>query len=239
MSDQSLIAANAARWQKAKATRDFSSVARKLVLNKDRYQAIAKNVLTPWWAIAVIHEREASGDFSRNIAQGDPWNQVSTHVPKGRGPFSSFEAAAKDALLNCDPRAGTWTDWSPGGTFTILEKYNGLGYANRGLPSPYIWSGTDQYVKGKYVADDVFDPNAVDQQLGCAGLVMAMRKIDPSIKFADEKPPVVQPKHAAGIAAIVAAIAAALQAHSTEVIVGVLVAGVVVALLLHLFWPKK
>lgn len=26
-----------------------------------------------------------------------------------------------------------------------LEQYNGLGYAARGRPSPYIWSGTDQY----------------------------------------------------------------------------------------------
>jgi hypothetical protein len=36
----------------------------------------------------------------------------------------------------------------PGGALTLLEQYNGLGYANRGLPSPYIWSGTDRYLKG-------------------------------------------------------------------------------------------
>jgi hypothetical protein len=66
----------------------------------------------------------------------------------------------------------------------MLEQYNGLGYAGRGLPSPYVWSGTDQYHTGKYIHDGVFDPNEVDQQLGCAGILMAMMQIDPSITFA-------------------------------------------------------
>lgn len=66
---------------------------------------------------------------------------------------------------------------------TLLEQYNGLGYAAKGLPSPYVWSGTDQYRSGKYVADHVFDPNVVDNQLGCAGLIKAMMLIDPSIVF--------------------------------------------------------
>jgi len=60
-------------------------------------------------------------------------------------------------------------DWSIGGILTLLEQYNGLGYASRGCASPYIWSGTDQYVAGKYVADHVFDPSTVDRQIGAAG----------------------------------------------------------------------
>jgi hypothetical protein len=78
-------------------------------------------------------------------------------------------------------------DWSIGGTLTMLEQYNGLGYASRGRPSPYIWSGTDQYVSGKYVRDGVYDPSAVDQQLGCAGLLMAMMALDPTITFTGTK----------------------------------------------------
>jgi hypothetical protein len=69
----------------------------------------------------------------------------------------------------------------------MLERYNGIGYANKGLPSPYIWSGTDQYVKGKYVADGVFSPDVVDKQLGCAGLIMAMMALDPTISFSGIK----------------------------------------------------
>lgn len=185
-----LTAANANRWDRAKvkaaSKASFASVAKKLVAAKDRYQDIEALTGVPWFIIAVIHQRESSQRWDRSIAQGDPWNKKSTHVPKGRGPFKSFEDAAVDALKNCAPYAARWKDWSPGGAMTLLEHYNGLGYANRGLPSPYIWSGTDQYVKGKYVADGKFSATAVDKQLGCAGLILAMQDLDASISFAGE-----------------------------------------------------
>jgi lysozyme family protein len=76
------------------------------------------------------------------------------------------------ALAVCPPYAAKWKDWSVGGTLSLLEQYNGLGYATKGIPSPYIWSGTDQYSKGKYVADHMFDPSVVDAQFGCAGLIL-------------------------------------------------------------------
>jgi hypothetical protein len=66
---------------------------------------------------------------------------------------------------------------------TNLERFNGVGYANKGVPSAYVWSGTDQYKSGKYVADGVYDPNKVDAQLGVAGLILTMMQLDPSIKF--------------------------------------------------------
>lgn len=190
-----LRARNAARWQNAKLTRgpEFGPVASRLAapVAKARYQAIEAKTGVPWFVIAVIHQRESSQDWSRSLAQGDPWNKRSTHVPKGRGPFASFEDAAIDALKNCAPYAARNTDWSIGGLLTMLEQYNGLGYFNRDLPSPYIWSGTDQYIKGKYVADGKFDPNVVDKQLGCAGLLLAIMEIDPSIGFSVPKTVVV------------------------------------------------
>jgi hypothetical protein len=109
------------------------------------------------------------------------------HVPAGRGPFVSWEAAAIDALVNCPPHAARNEDWSIGGTLAKLEEYNGLGYAARGRPSPYIWAGTDQYKSGKYVRDGVYDPNAVDAQPGCAGMLMALMSLDPLIDFGEHK----------------------------------------------------
>jgi hypothetical protein len=64
---------------------------------------------------------------------------------------------------------------------TLQEMYNGLGYANKNRPSAYIWSGTNQYKSGKYVSDGVYDPNAIDSQLGCAVMLKAMMEIDKSI----------------------------------------------------------
>jgi lysozyme family protein len=180
-----LTAANAKRWGNAKLSRNFTSVAGRLIAPgaKARYRAVSTRTGVPWPVIAVIHERECSQNWTGSLAQGDPWNRVSVHVPAGRGPFRSWEEAAIDALVSCPPYAARNTDWSIGRTLTMLEQYNGLGYAVRGRPSPYIWSGTDQYRSGKYVRDGIYDPNVVDSQPGCAGLLMAMMVLDPTITF--------------------------------------------------------
>jgi len=180
-----LTAKNSARWQACHVRSDLAAtinrVASRLVSAKPRYQAVEASTKVPWSIIAVIHERESSQSWLASIAQGDPWNKVSIHVPKGRGPFKSWEEAAVDALVHCAPYAARWMDWTMGGALTLLEQYNGLGYAARGLPSPYIWASTDQYHAGKYIADGHFDPNAVDHQIGCAALLKAMMALDSSI----------------------------------------------------------
>ena len=182
-----LKAANARRWANARLKRDFTAIARRLIepAAKIKYQAVAKKTGVPWWFIAVVHEREASQRWDTQLGQGDPLHQISSHVPTGRGPFAAWEDGAYDALVNCHPFAARNKDWSAGGSLTMLEEYNGLGYANRGFPSPYVWSGTDQYSSGKYVRDGVFDPQIVDQQLGCAGLLLTMSTRDPTVKFSD------------------------------------------------------
>lgn len=183
-----LKAVETARWHSAKILRGpvFDAVGKRLVAPdaKQHYTNVSAKTGVPWAFIAVTHERECSQDWHGSLAQGDPWNRISVHVPAGRGPFPSWEAAAVDALINCAPHAGQNKDWSIGSALLMLETYNGLGYAARGIASPYIWSGTDQYHGGKYVRDGIFDPRAFDQQLGCAGLLRAMMALDPSIQFA-------------------------------------------------------
>lgn len=157
----------------------FKAVADRLIFQKPRYQAVSKALADkgytiPWEFIAVAHQREASGDFTKYLGNGQPLNKKTTIVPRNRGPFTSWEEGAIDALLNAAPYAAKNKDWSIGGTLTKLEEYNGLGYASKGLPSPYVWAGTDQYSAGKYVRDGVYDPNHVDTQLGCAGLLKFM-----------------------------------------------------------------
>lgn len=185
-----LKAANASRWKAMHILtalgHTLDAVAARLVAApaKARYQTVSAATHVPWYVLAVIHEREASQSWLANLAQGDPWNRVSVHVPRGRGPFASWEAAAEDALRNCGPYAARWTDWSMGGLLTLLEEYNGLGYAAHGVPSPYVWASTDQYHSGKYIADGHYDPNAVDHQLGCAALLARMNLADASINLA-------------------------------------------------------
>lgn len=186
-----LIVLNAERWVKAQTlsylAQAVSLVARRLVAAKARYQIVAAKTSVPWFIIAVIHERESSQSWTASLAQGDPWNHRSIHVPRGRGPFTSWEAAAEDALVVCPPHVAAWKDWSAGGALTLLEEYNGLGYASHHIPSPYVWASTDQYHRGKYIADGHFDPNAIDHQLGCAALLKAMMVLDTTIEFTSQK----------------------------------------------------
>jgi len=184
-----LIKANGARWAACTIPAVFipalDSTAHRLcaATAKAQYLDVSTKTTVPWFVIAVIHEREASQSWKANLAQGDPWNRVSVHVPKGRGPFKSWVDAAIDALVAAPPHAARWGDWSTGGTMTLFEDYNGLGYAARGKPSPYVWASTNQYVKGKYVSDGHYDPSVVDKQEGCAAILMRMAAIDDSVKF--------------------------------------------------------
>jgi lysozyme family protein len=204
MNNAAMIAANGRRVAVAKIKpereAEFMQTAHRLLKNKARFEELSAKTGVPWAVCAVIKEREAGSDpsFLRNIAQGDPWAKKSVHVPRGRGPFPSWLLAGVDALVKCAPYASLWKDWSPGGTITILIKYNGIGYDLNGLPSPYGFAGTDQYVRGKYVADGKFDPNFVDPQLGCLGMLLALQKLDPSAGFgppvADARPTPTPPK---------------------------------------------
>lgn len=196
-----LIARNAALWEKARVLDsraiEVNRVAARLIgpAAKLRYQAIEAATGVPWFVIAVIHEREADQNFDCSLAQGDPLDRPSRHVPRGRGPFlnhpsdppgqDAFFRGALDALENCPPYASKWKDWTVGGALTLLELYNGTGYETHGENTPYDWGATDQEERGKYVADGRFDPSTWDTQIGCAAMLKAMIMMDPSIRFAD------------------------------------------------------
>lgn len=186
----SLQEKNKQRWDNMKISAErgpaFKAVADRLTANRPRYEAVSKALKEkgyniPWEFIAVTHQREASGDFTKYLGNGQSLSKKTTIVPKGRGPFASWEEGAIDALVYAPPYAAKNKDWSIGGTLSKLEEYNGLGYASMDKPSPYLWAGTDQYVKGKYVADHVYDPDHVDTQLGVAGLLKFMGYGKPSV----------------------------------------------------------
>ena len=199
-----IIAENAARWETAhilpSRRPEVAEVAARLCAPtaKSRYQMISQTVWgTPdrWWFVALVHEREASQDFTKQLGQGDPLGEISRHVPRGRGPFfnhpddppgqDAFYRGAVDALTNCPPYAGRWKDWTIGGALTLCEEYNGLGYEAHGEPSPYDWGATDQEKRGKYTGDGVYNANVWDTQIGCGAMLKAMMALDPSIQFAE------------------------------------------------------
>lgn len=55
-----------------------------------------------------------------------------------------------------------------------LESYNGWGYFPTKIYSPYLWSFTSHYQRGKYTSDGVFDPTAISRQAGAMSIVRRM-----------------------------------------------------------------
>lgn len=145
------------------------SVANRIILNKQRYVNVAHRFANPikWFHVALIHQMEGGGNFSTYLGNGQSIYKKTTIVPKGRGPFSTFELGAIDAIkLKLLDQV---SDWSIGNTLYILESFNGFGYElYKGINSPYLWSGSNQYVSGYYPADSVYSKTLVSQQIGIA-----------------------------------------------------------------------
>jgi lysozyme family protein len=138
---------------------------------RPRYSAVGKHMGVPWYFIAAIHGLEASFNFRAHLHNGDfPLTRRTRQVPAGRPlvwlPPSDWEASAADALRLLG-FAGQ-TDWSLPRTLYRLEAYNGFGYRRARRPSPYLWSFSTLYDRGKFVADGRYDPRARSQQCGAA-----------------------------------------------------------------------
>jgi lysozyme family protein len=126
--------------------------------------------------VFALHGRESAWDFTRHLHEGSPLTQRTRNIPKGRPlvpePPYTFEQSAEDALYVL--KRMDLVNWrSLGDSLQATEAYNGLGYQkyHPDVPSPYLWSGTSLYTRGKYIADGRFSPSAVDKQLGCAAIL--------------------------------------------------------------------
>lgn len=150
-------------------------VAQKIRANKPRYEAVVLSLANgmPYWFVGIIHFMEGGGKFSTHLHNGDPLTARTKNVPagrpvKGQPPFS-WEESAIDALTYM--KYDKVTDWGIQNCLDLFERYNGIGYKKKGLPSPYLWSYTQFYTKGKYVKDGKYDPNAVSKQPGVAAIM--------------------------------------------------------------------
>ncbi len=136
-----------------------------------RYQAVSARTGVPWHFIGATHGLEASFNFRGHLHNGDfPLSARTRQVPAGRPnvwlPPSDWESSAVDAMRLMG-FAGQ-SDWSLPRTLYRLEAYNGFGYRSRGVPTPYLWSFSNHYERGKFVADGRWSATARSQQCGAA-----------------------------------------------------------------------
>lgn len=182
---------------------EITAMARKLMQASyiNRYRPVSEKLGVPLAFIATIHMRESDNDFTTNLAQGDPLSRPSTHVPAGRPPLGAppndrfpvtWEYAAEDAL-KLDHVNDTTQPWSMEYACWKGEIYNGFGPRNHGKYTGYLWSGSNIYSGGKYVADGVWDPDANDRQLGIIPVIVKMGELEPSLRIGAPLPVAVNP----------------------------------------------
>lgn len=171
-----------ARWKSVKILSQYQSQfthlsALCMQYKQEFYDPVEAATGIPWYVVAAIDMREESFNHTGYLGNGDPLWKPTTNVPRGRGPFSSWFAGAIDALQYdaFTPAKGEGSHWDIVTALIALENYNGQGYAEQGIASPYIWSLTTLQVPGKFVADGSFDPGAMDSQPGCAGLLLTLQ----------------------------------------------------------------
>lgn len=141
------------------------------------YDPVEKATGVPWYVVGAIDCREEDFKHGSYLGNGDPLYRVTTHVPRGRGPFSSWFAGAIDAFhldgMDHLPAGGHWDIVT---ALIKCEGYNGLGYASKGLPSPYVWGGTNIQQAGKYTSDGHFSAATWDTQPGTAAMWLALKQ---------------------------------------------------------------
>ncbi|WP_028081232.1 hypothetical protein [Solimonas soli] len=156
-------------------------IAGQVLDNRPRYEAVGAPLGIPWYVVGAIHNLEASLSFRTHLHNGDPLTARTVHVPAGRpasgAPPFSWEDSARDALT-LEGMNGL-DDWSLSATLYRLEGYNGWGYRKQhpDVLSPYLWSFSNQYERGKYVADGKWSASAVSDQCGAATLLRRLAEL--------------------------------------------------------------
>lgn len=148
-----------------------------IVANKPRYDRVSEATDVPWYLIGILHRLEAGGNFERHFHNRDPLTDRTIAAPAGRPtegqPPFTWEDSAIDALRQKNVHNSKDMFLSPGGILYILERYNGFGYRrfHAHVKSPYVWSGTQYYTTGTYLANGMWSDTTQVKQFGGAALL--------------------------------------------------------------------
>ena len=181
-------------WDRMAIHRDKLPViedrAKDIAANKDKYALVELVTKVPWYFVGIVHSLEANLSFARHLHNGDPLTAQTVNVPAGRppyheGPFSWDESACDALEIKKLHQVSSWTIER---IAFELERYNGFGYVSKPIYSPYLWCYTNNYSKGKFVSDGVYNPDAISKQCGGMPLLRVL------MAFCDDVRPEREPR---------------------------------------------
>lgn len=155
------------------------AAAKRILPLKPRYAEVSAKTGVPILWLMAINERESSSNLFTYLGNGQSLREVTTEVPRGRGPFPDWEAGAIDAL-HLD-RIDAVTDWCWARALYEGEAWNGFGPRMHGRHTGYLWAGTNVYTGGKYIADGQWDAGERDKQLGIVPLMKMLVQLDATL----------------------------------------------------------
>jgi uncharacterized protein (TIGR02594 family) len=155
------------------------AAAEKVIANSARYKEAGRLTGVPWQLIGVLDLRESGCDPTKALGQGDPWNRVSVNAPSGKGPFKSYVDAAV-YYIGFDHLSDDVNFWDMSLVCWKAEKWNGLGYRNHGVFTPYLWAMTNHQQPGRYAGDGNWQAGEWDKQPGIIAVLYQMNVIDPA-----------------------------------------------------------
>lgn len=166
---------------------EVQKYALRITANRARYEALATKLKAEiphiaWWIIGLIHHMEAGCDFGKYQHNGEKLGAVTKLVPKGI-LFHTWEESAIDASR----RHLKGLDGSIAKVLAVLEGFNGYGYRlyHPEVKTPYLWSYTNHYSKGKYIEEKDpatgkyvvrWKPDLVSKQCGIAAVLKHLEK---------------------------------------------------------------
>lgn len=144
---------------------------------RNRYEEVAEQACAPWYFVGIIHAMEASFNFRSHLHNGDSLKRRTTNVPAGRpavgAPPFDWADSAIDAMKH--DKLADLSDWSLAAMLYRWESYNGFrSRVLHKINTPYLWSFSNHYTRGKYVRDGIWSAKVVSKQCGAAVMLKAL-----------------------------------------------------------------
>jgi lysozyme family protein/peptidoglycan hydrolase-like protein with peptidoglycan-binding domain len=165
-------------------TQRVTDAAKRIFANKNNYHSVESLTGVHWFVVALIHQMEAGLDFGTHLHNGDPLTARTCNEPvgrplSGRPPFLWSDSAADAIRFDKLDQVPQWTLER---VAFQLEKYNGFrSRTEHHINTPYLWSGTNHYDRGKFVRDNVWSDTAVSKQVGAMPIFRELMKLDASM----------------------------------------------------------
>jgi lysozyme family protein len=159
---------------------EVDRIVSRILPNRAHYEAVAAKLKAPWFFVAAIHNMESGLRMDRHLHNGDPLTARTRQVPANRPPTDeppfTWQESAVDALQL--RKIDAVTDWNLERILYELEGYNGWGYRkhHQHVKSPYLWSFSNHYKRGKYVADGTWSDTASSRQCGAAVIIKRLEQ---------------------------------------------------------------